>query len=96
MAAALAAWALVRRGAPYAAIVPTVALGHWIVVERLIPIPSTESGRALAAIGGGFVLLGLSLVASVRFRRRFIVDPEPAHPTGEAAAPSSPAPATSS
>jgi hypothetical protein len=47
---------------------------HWTIVDRLIPMPASETGRALLAIAGGFALLGLSLLASVRFRRRHLVD----------------------
>jgi hypothetical protein len=74
LTAVVGAWFLARRAAaPLCAIVPAATLLHWIVVDRLIPMPASESGRALLAIAGGFALLGLSLLASVRFRRRHVV-----------------------
>ncbi|MBL8942363.1 MAG: hypothetical protein JNK45_04405, partial [Myxococcales bacterium] len=77
LAAVVGAWLLARHAAaPLCAVVPAATMLHWTVVDRLIPMPASETGRALLAIAGGFVLLGLSLLASVRFRRCHVVDLE--------------------
>ncbi len=66
------------------ATVPVTLAVHLIVTLRLVPLPTTDIGWALTTITAGFALLAASLLASVRFRRVFVVDPVAPDPRPEA------------